>query len=764
MRLTSGEILAKLGRGERIADICAIAGLTREQFDAWWREECSRRVPTSQPPGERATIRRDFRGVPTVQAANDPDLFFGSGYATAQDRLFQLDYLRRKARGRLAEILGPEAIDSDILYRTIGLSRLAEVEWDTLRDEIQSLLRAYCDGINALIEETRHNPPIEFDLLEYRPEPWMPVDSLAIIGEFRWYLTGRFPVVVIPELAKRALGEGPLYRDFLIGEADDESILQPGDYRPGRLVAGSTGSGGDQFGGSNNWVLAGSRTTSGKPIVASDPHIPFQKLSIWHEIHLQGGSFNVAGVALAGMPAVMIGRSERVAWGITNNICSLRDLYQEKSEPNHPNCFLFEGKWEAARERAETIEVRGGSPIRQIIRSSRNGPIVNEILPAAAKALGPISLRWLGFEPCGWLTAMINMNRARNCSEFREASRPWAVPTFNLVYADSNGQIGFQTVGRIPIRRSPERGFRPGWDPTHQWAGIIPFEQMPHLADPPRGFVVTANNRLAPDDFPYPLAGCWSSGHRARRIRECIERQAKWSAEDSRRLQLDTYSGRAAAGAPCVMAALDGDDDPRLRITIRILRAWDFCIDADSTAAAIFNVFFAHWCRRVVRERIPENSDFIAANAGGIALRLLNDDRHGWFRGDRIAAIRETMKAALNELTSKLGPDMARWSWGAIHPLLQKHYLSNRGDLGQLLDRSGLPCPGDGTTILSGTPDANHAAWLGAGYRMVADLADSTAAMGSVEVSGMSGHPGSPHYDDQIKPWDRGELHEIRLK
>jgi penicillin amidase len=287
---------------------------------------------------------------------------------------------------------------------------------------------------------------------------------------------------------------------------------------------------------------------------------------------------------------------------------------------------------------------------------------------------------------------------------------------------------------------------------------------MPHLTDPPRGFVVTANNRLAPDDFPFPLSGCWSSGHRARRIRELIERQAKWSTEDCRRLQLDTFSGRAAAGAPAVMASLNGEDHPRVSITIRILRAWDFCIDADSTAAAIFNVFFALWCRRVVRERINENVDFIAANAGGLALLLLNEDRGCWFLTDRIAAIRETMNAALAELASRLGPDMSKWTWGAIHPLMQKHFLSNRGDLGQLLDRSGLPCPGDGTTILSGTPDANHAAWLGAGYRMVADLGDPACTMASIDVSGESGHPGSPHYDDQIQPWDRGELRTIRLK
>src|SRR5262249_49546740 len=203
MKLTTREILNRLGRGERITDVCARAGIKRDEFDTWWREECRRRVPTGLPSLRKFEIRRDSRGVPHVRAEKEHDLFVGYGYAVAQDRLFQLDYLRHKARGRLAEILGPEAVESDLLYRTIGLSRIADVEWKTLSPEIQSLLQAYCDGINALIEQTRDNPPIEFDLLDYRPETWTPTDCLVIIGDFRWYLTGRFPVILIPELIKR---------------------------------------------------------------------------------------------------------------------------------------------------------------------------------------------------------------------------------------------------------------------------------------------------------------------------------------------------------------------------------------------------------------------------------------------------------------------------------------------------------------------------------------------------------------------------------
>ena len=759
--------LVRLGAGERIPDICAAGGVSRSQFDAWWRAECQRRVPTGQPPTTGIELRRDPRGIPHVRAANERDLFFGYGYAVAQDRLFQLDYLRRKASGRLAEVLGPTGVESDVLYRTFDLRGVAQREWTTLPADVQTLLQAYSDGVNALMEQTTDNPPIEFDLLEHRPEAWSPIDSLVILGEFRWYLTVRFPVIVIPELVKRALGDGPHYRDFIVGEADEESILQRGEYQTRPFsregsASDPSASGDDNSGGSNNWVLAGSRTVSGKPLVASDPHVPFYAVSIWHEVVLNGGSFHVGGVTLAGVPGVMIGRNRRVAWGITNNICSLRDLYLERTDANHPGCFLYEGRWEPEAKRDEVIRVRGAADVIKTVRSSRNGPIVTEILPTPARGFGPTSLRWTGFEPCGWLTSILCSNRANSCAEFRESLCPWSAPTFNLVFADIDGHTGFQTVGRIPLRSVAERGIRPGWDPMHQWTGFIPFDELPHLVDPQRGYVVTANNRVASPDFPYPMAGAWNSGHRARRIREQIEAKAKWSSEDCRRLQLDTRSGRAVAAVAPLLALLQGEIDPRVKRAITILKEWDCRIDAGSAGAAIFNVFFAHWCKAVMRERIPDQADFMAANAGGLALRLLSSDPQGWFQRDRAAVARETINRALDELTSRLGPDTATWSWGAIHPLTQKHFLSGRGDLGELLDRSGLPCPGDATTVLSGSPDANHAAWLGAGYRMVVDLAE--ADMRAVEVAGVSGHPGSPHYDDRIDAWSRGELFSQSLE
>jgi penicillin G amidase len=771
MKLTTKQILQRLGSGESIATVCEAAGVARDEFDAWWRAECKRRVPcaegTSKISGIERSIRieRDARGVAHVHADSDRDLFFGFGYATAQDRLFQLDYLRRKARGRLAEVMGPEAIESDLLYRTIGLSHIAEKELPTLPPDVRELLTAYTAGINALMEESRACLPIEFDLLDYQPEPWRETDSLAIIGEFRWYLTGRFPVIAIPEIVKRAVGDSELYREFILAEIDDESILHSGDYTPAASSKRrAKGTSGDGDGGSNNWVLDGYRTDTGKPLVANDPHIPYYAVSIWHEIRLHGGSFNVAGVALAGMPGIMIGRTERVAWGITNNICSQRDLYQEKTDAAHAGSFLFDGKWEPAQLRAESIQVRGQEPVKKTIRSTRNGPIVDEIIHAAIRHTGPVSIRWLGFEPCGWLTATIHSNQAKSCDEFREALRPWVCPTFNLVFADVDGNIGMQSTGRVPIRKIEERAYRPGWDPAHQWAGVIGFDDMPRAANPKRGYVVTANNRTAPSDFPYPLAGCWASGHRARRIRHQIEQKKVWSRDDCRRLQMDVHSGRAMLAVGPLIAALDKDPDPRVKQGVSLLRGWNYHIATDSAAATIFNVFYTNWCKTVCRERLPaDQAAFASGVAVGIASRLLASDVSGWFQRDRIQAIRETFSAALDELTNKLGSDMATWTWGRMHVLNQPHFLSRRGELGQLLDLNGKACGGDNVTVSSGTADANYMSALGAGFRMVADLADVNCGLWQTEVAGVSGHPGSPHYADQIDSWARGELYYIAL-
>ncbi len=780
MRLASKEILRRLGAGESIAAVCEAAGISREAFDAWWRDEAAARVPAQGGPrrvpgGMLAEIQRDEWGIPHVYADTDEALFLGFGYAVAQDRLFQLDWLRRKASGTLSEVLGPDGLELDTIARTVGFRRIAEAEWAAAPAETQALFAAFAAGVNAFLEESRDRLPIEFDLLDYAPGAWSPVDSLAIAGELRYYLTVRFPVIVIPELAKRALGEGPLYAAFLQGEADDEAILPPGAYPTRRSGAEPVGAIGWPVGdpeegrGSNNWVLAGARTATGRPLVASDPHIAFGAVSCWYEVHLAGGSFNVVGTAYAGIPAVIFGRTERVAWGVTNNICSQRDLYRERTDPAHPGCFLYDGRWEPAREAVEEIRVKGAAPVRTVIRFSRNGPIVDDLLPAAARGTGPVSLRWLGATECGWLTALLRMNRATAAGEFRESLRGWRVPTWSLVFADANGHIGYQAAGAIPIRRVRERGYRPGWDPRHQWDGLVPFEGMPRLADPPRGWIATANNRPAPDDFPYPLSGTWSSGHRARRIRQMIEATPKLSREDVARMHQDVLSLRAVDCVPRLLKALASSADARVRDALDCLEAWDGRMEVDRVGAAIFDAFFPKWCRTVADERFPaDQAELVAGAIAGLASELLAEDAVGWFRTrGREAAILGAFRATLDELARRLGPDMTAWTWGRLHQIRLRHVLSSRGDLGQLLDcpsgGGGLPVKGDGVTVCNTGYDPNYLAPMGANYRFIADLAADPPGLWAVDAQGQSGHPGSLHYGDQLAEWIAARYHFLSL-
>jgi penicillin amidase len=792
MHLSSSQNLSRLGSGEPIIAICQAAGISREEFDAWWSKEIAARVPASSGTHSAAVksavrIIRDKFGVPHILADNDIDLFFGFGYATAQDRLFQLDYLRRRALGRLAEVLGPEGLELDLVARTVGLHLIAEQEWKSLPEETRRLLVSFVDGINALVQDSGEKLPIEFDLLGYRPSAWRPQDSLAIAAEFRWYLTGRFPVIVIPELAKRVLGTGPLYEAFLQAEADDEAILPPGSYpaaRCGTQTVGVSINDPAEGHGSNNWVVSGTRALAGKPMVASDPHIAFAAVSCWHEVHLCGGSFNVAGMAYAGMPAVMFGKNENVAWGITNNICSQRDLYQERTDPDHPSCFLYDGQWERARQRSEIIDVKGQAPVTKTIAISRNGPVVDEILPPPAKSTGPVSLRWLGASPCGWLTALLGMDRAKSGNDLRRATEPWLVPTFCVVYADTAGHIGYQCTGRIPIRNAWERGYRPGWEPAHQWAGLIPFEGMPHAVDPPRGWIATANNRVAAEDFPYPLSGTWANGYRAVRIRQMLESKPKFGRDDFVRMHQDCISLRAADCVPRLLAVLEtsaesihSNDESfdLIRRAMEFLRGWDCRMEPDQVAASIFNVFFNQWCERVASERFSEDAAPLVAGAiGGLAAALLRDNSSGWFADDggdadvanvgREMATVETFLAALRTLEIKFGADMLEWGWGRLHTLQQKHVLSTRGDLGQLLDVGGMPVRGDYVTVCNTGLGPDYSAPTGAGYRLIADLSDPQGGLWAIDAGSESGHPGSPHYNDQINDWLAARYHYIALK
>jgi penicillin amidase len=443
-------------------------------------------------------------------------------------------------------------------------------------------------------------------------------------------------------------------------------------------------------------------------------------------------------------------------------------LYQEKTSDEHPGCYLFDGEWKPSRELTELIHVRGFGPIAKRIAFSHNGPIVDEILPPPANQTGPVSLKWLGAYQGGWLTALLGANRARDCPSFREVLRPWHVPTFSVVFADLDGNIGYQATGRIPIRGEWERGYRPGWDPRHQWQGLIPFDEMPGVSNPPRGYVATANNRVAANDFPFPLSGTWSSGHRAKRIREEIEWQGKFARTEHRDLQQDAISLRAVDTLPSLCAILEGDSDPAVRRVVNLLKEWDGEFDDKLAAPTLFSVFFAEWCAKVASARFPEtDAVFLIGGIEALAAELLCSDRAGWFRDlagqTRPQLICTTFRVAIERLKKRFGDDPAAWTWGRLHRLDLKHVLAFRGELGELLNHGGAGVRGDGTTVCNTGRGPEFEAAIGAGYRMICDLGESPAGLWAVDCQSQSGHPGSPHYSDQYHDWLGGKYHFVPL-
>lgn len=725
--------------------------------------------------GVRRPVRivRDAGWVPHIYADHTRDLFFGQGFAMAQDRLWQLDYLRRRAHGRLAEVLGAEALASDRQNRILGFGRLADQEWEAIAPDAAEALEGFAAGVNAWMEATRANLPIEFEILEYEPEPWTARDSLALHRAFLWQLTGRLENLAAGEAAKRVLGEWRA-AEFLRTECPDETILPSARARGRRRTSGATGGGaaggGDGAGGSNNWAVAPSRSRTGRAMLATDPHIPFALPAGLYLAHLSGAGYDVVGAGYPGEPGIKLGRNDRIAWGITNLVASSRDLYVEQVNPEKAGQYRLDGGWADFSRRSEEIPIRGGKPLRLEVRSTVRGPVVDEMVPALPGSEGTVlSLRWVGQERLGDLKAMLDVCRARDWASFRRAASTWRLGIFNLLYADVEGHIGWQAVGSIPIRGRGDqtRGYRPANDPSHGWRGYIAFDDLPRMADPERGWVATANNRPADDSFPQPLYGWWAPGDRAVRLRQFFERKKRFAGSDFRRMQFDAYSVRAEQAVPTLRKRLGDSRDAAGRRIARLLARWDCHCRPESVAATVFETFFELWHERVIRARFPTALQpfLITLGAGsGLALRLITEGRpRDWFRESSLAVeLVGTARAALVELERRLGKNSRAWRWGRVHTVSFRHPLDGRGGTTGLFATPQRPA--HGTTHAINNNGYAHGkrfdVTIGPEFRMVADLSDLDATE-MVLATGQSGHPGSPRYTDHLERWLRGDYYRM---
>jgi penicillin amidase len=763
--------------------LAVVGGAAGALAYAYVRRSVPPRRGTLRLNGLNATVEviRDRWGVPHVFAQDVRDALFAQGYVHAQDRLWHMELARRLASGRLAEIFGPETVEADRLLRRVGLHRAAQAEVSRVSPEGLSYGEAYAAGVNAFLQTVGRRLPPEFLILRFRPEPWTAADSLAIGKYVAWMLSGNWDTEIVRSWVVERLGPEVAAQMEPLYPAGLPVILPPGtesrglglsvldELRKVEELAGARG------GGSNNWVVDGSRSTTGKPLLANDPHMPLQMPSIWYEVHLKGGDLNVAGASLPGVPGVVIGHNARIAWGITATMTDGDDLFLERINPDNPRQYEYKGIWVDGDLLREEIEVRGqAQAVVEEVLVTRHGPVIGPAVPGENRVL---ALRTTASEPSQQARAISALNLAGNWQEFREALRLWPAPPQNFVYADVEGNIGYQMAGLVP-RRAKGYGLvpSPGWTGEYDWTGFIPFEELPFVVNPGSHYVVTANNQIVDDDYPYFLSAEYIDGYRAQRIVQLLEAKAKHSTDDFRAIQTDVYSIPGRELAEHMLALQPANEDAQR--ALNFLRVWDGRVAADSVAATIVEAFYLNLLRRTLGEKlgpltdyflgkevhpaIPDASYFVRCTSW--LLRLVREQPADWFPGRTWGEVMEQSLAdTVAELRRQLGDDMSRWTWGRIHYAPFEHVLGRVRALRPVFNRGPVPVGGDMTTVaaacyLGNRPFGVHS--YAASYRQIIDLNDFNRSL-AILPGGQSGHPASRHYADMIGAWARGDYHPM---
>lgn len=728
-------------------------------------------------------IYRDEYGIPHIYAQNQRDLMFAVGFVSAQDRLWQMDVTRRAATGRLAEIFGETALKADLLVRTLDFEQIAKREVAILPPPLAVELEAYSNGVNAYIEQQAALPP-EFGVLDYRPEPWRPFESLAISRLLAWQLSKNFESeIVIWKLveklgAERAAELGPTYPSsgpfILSGEAVGSpgrslSTLEDGSKALDEIVGTS--------GGSNSWVIGGSRTVNDAPILANDPHLSGTKMpSIWYYVHLVGGKYDVIGSLVPGTPLPILGHNRRIGWGVTNMNADVQDLYIERINREDPHQYEYDGRWVDMDSRWERIyfRTRKGerSFIEKQIKLTIHGPLVNELAPGVTDA---ISLRWTGLDPSRDYQALAGISVARNWKEFCRALSNFSVAPQNFIYADGDGNIGYYGAGRIPIRSGGD-GVMPqqGWLGENTWSGEIPFEEMPHELNPPDDYIVTANNRVAGDDYEHFLSAEWAPAYRSGRIAELLESTQKHDAKSVASMQSDTRSLLAELLLEIVMPTIDGLTGPEARQAAAYLKQWGFDNTKESVAATIyhefllkfaFNTFADDLGNELAREYLNQYYLWIERFVG-----FVQEDSH-WFDDRRTDAVENrddmvirSFEEAVASLRSRLGGDMSDWRWGKTHRVEFRHPLDRIRIFRMLFNRGPFPFPGDGESVNRGTFAFSdpYRVTMAASLRHIMDFSDVGVTLG-IHTTGQSGNPASRHYDDFVERWRNGSYVSLMM-
>jgi penicillin amidase len=763
-------------------------------------------------------VLRDARGVPQIYADSPHDLFLAQGYVHAQDRLYEMDVRRHITSGRLSELFGASQVPTDTLIRTLGWRQVAEQEAALVSPESRASLQAYADGVNAyLAGRPAGAVSAEYALLglvtgEYRPEPWTIVDSISWLKAMAWDLRGNMQSEVQRSLMLNGMSEAtvaqlnPAYdysRDVtVLGGARGQAVQPPAQQQaapaPAAVPAAAVGRGfdaldsvlgsGGSWVGSNAFVVAGSRTTTGMPLLANDPHLSPSQPGIWYQVGLRcrtvGPScpYDVSGFGFSGMPGVIIGHNDDIAWGLTNIGADVTDLVLEKIDGD---TYEFEGRQLPVTTRTETIDVAGGDPVTVTVRSTQNGPVISDAMPdlgigevGRVPGIPPrpggyaVSMRWTALTPHDSISAVFMLDAATDWTSFRAAAARFAVPAQNMLYADRQGHIGYQMPGAIPIRFGGADGRYPavGWSKVGSWVGEIPFDQLPSELDPPNGFIVSANNAVVGPDYPYLITADWGEGNRADRITALITSGGKLDPAAMSAIQADTHNPIADALVPRLLAVRPGAAALPAQA---LLRGWDGMQPIDSAAAAYFNVVWRHLLMLTYSDDFAATATGYWVDQGPVGYRILEnmldrpDDPLWVNRTDprqlrtRDDVLRAAMDDAAADLTQQLGPDPATWRWGALHTITLTNQTLGLGGpvpVQWVLNQRPIEVPGstDSVDAMNWNANDDYRVDWAPSMRMVVDLADLDASTW-VNQTGVSGHAFSAHYADQTAAWATGQ-------
>ncbi len=707
-------------------------------------------------------VLRDEWGIPHIYAETQNDLFLAQGFVAAQDRLWQMDLWRRVGEGKLAEILGSGVVERDKFARLIRYRGDMQAEYESYAPDAKQIIEAFVRGVNAFIEISKDRLPIEFQLTGARPGPWTPEVCLTRMAGYVMTRNASSEIL----RAQLAHEFGKEFVDEWIETDPHRKIEIPAgldlDGVDSKILANAIAAGAPVIfnpnDGSNNWVIDGTMSATGKPLLANDPHRTIALPSLRYLVHLVGPGWNVIGAGEPALPGVAAGHNERVGFGFTIVGIDQQDIYVEETNPANPNEYRYRGKWEKMRVEREQIKVKGESKPRDVdLKFTIHGPVIYE----DAGRRRAYALRWVGSEPgaAGYL-ASLSLNRAQNWREFVQALERWKIPSENLVYADVDGNIGWVAAGMTP-KRKDWSGLLPvpGSEGKDEWQGFLPLSELPQVYNPSKHFIATANHNILPQGYKHELGYEWASPLRFLRIAEVLGKPARnFSVSDFENLQHDEVSLPARELTALLREAKN--TKPELKPYLEMLTKWDCALSKNSAAAALYEVWLTKLTPAVFKQHIPAKAWPLVAGRISIlkTIGALKSPQPRWFGRDalagRDAVLLKSLEEAVAEAKSKLGNDVAKWRWGTLHIAPLTHMLSTNPAWRPLFDLPAVERSGDGNTVLAtGGPNfrQNH----GASFREILDVSDWDKSV-ATSTPGQSGQPLSKHYGDLAPLWAEG--------